>query len=76
MSPYAACLGNGQKRCRGRARLPKSRIKRYSFEVVKYVATTRRWYDRGGPRDAGAATPAKVERKGSGKLPFISIGSH
>ena len=27
-------------------------------EVVNYVATTRRWYDRGNPRDAGDATPA------------------
>ena len=29
------------------------------FEVVNFVATTRRWYDRGNPRDAGEATPAK-----------------
>ncbi len=30
------------------------------FEVVKFVATTRRWYDKGNLRDAGEATPAKV----------------
>lgn len=33
-------------------------IKRF-FEVVNFVATTRRWYDKGNLRDAGAATPAK-----------------
>lgn len=33
------------------------------FEVVKFVATTRRWFDRGNPRDAGDATPAKVRPK-------------
>lgn len=27
--------------------------------MVNFVATTRRWYDRGNPRDAGEATPAK-----------------
>ena len=36
----------------------KYNIKRF-FEVVNFVATTRRWYDRGNPRDAGEATPAK-----------------
>nr|DAN34472.1 MAG TPA: hypothetical protein [Caudoviricetes sp.] len=25
----------------------------YLFEVVNFVETTRRWYDRGNPRDAG-----------------------
>ncbi|UNI72476.1 MAG: hypothetical protein [Chaetfec virus UA24_244] len=39
------------------------------FEVVNFVATTRRWYDRGNPRDAGDATPAKVHLKGSGFNP-------
>ncbi len=36
-----------------------NRIRIRLFEVVNFVATTRRWYDRGNPRDAGAATPAK-----------------
>jgi len=35
-----------------------------SLEVVDFVATTRRWYDRGNPRDAGeCATPAKVPKR-------------
>lgn len=36
----------------------KYNIKRF-FEVVNFVATTRRWYDRENPRDVGDATPAK-----------------
>ena len=42
------------------------------FEVVNFVATTRRWYDRGNPRDAGDATPAKVQtlRPPSGGLSY------
>ena len=36
------------------------------FEVVNFVATTRRWHDRGDPRDAGAATPAKQSLAYSG----------
>lgn len=31
---------------------------RGTFEVVNFVATTRRWLDRSNPRDAGEATPA------------------
>jgi hypothetical protein len=36
------------------------------FEVVKFVATTRRWYDRGNPRDAGEGYACQSPfRKGS-----------
>ena len=45
------------------------------FEVVNFVAPTRRWYDRGNPRDAGDATPAKVQtvRPPSGGLSYVHI---
>lgn len=30
------------------------------FEVVNFVATTRRWYDRGNPRDAGGCYACQI----------------
>ena len=43
------------------------------FEVVNFVATTRRWYDKGKPGEMReGATPAKVHFRGSklSLLPF------
>ena len=45
------------------------------FEVVDFVQTTRRWYDRGNPRDAGENwTPAKAcLNKGAGLIRSLSF---
>ena len=34
------------------------------FEVVKFVQTTRRWYDRGNPRDAGELDACQRANRG------------
>ena len=67
MSPRATCCVQWAKEMQGKGTpaevLPSVMYNadkdRDSLVVVNFVATTRRWYDRSNPRDAGEATPAK-----------------
>ena len=58
----------GVKRDAGKGTPAKALFLKVGFEVVDFVATTRRWHDRGNPRDAGECYACQSPKSQRGRF--------